>query len=69
MSLTAQQKKALQTLKDCEGYADGWGIIVTDRGVRAEDGQAWVYYRTGLSLVKRGLVEFDEQFGRIRLPR
>ena len=67
LTLTIPQRNAVLVLKACVNYADGWGILVTNPGSHEQDGQAWIQYRTGLALVRKGLAEYDEQFGRIRL--
>jgi hypothetical protein len=65
--LSAAQRKAIATLKACDAYADGWGIMVSPGPTTQEDGQAWIYFRTALSLERRGLAELDVKFGRVRL--
>lgn len=65
--LTKPQLNAIAVLKECADYADGWGVLVTNHGSRMEDGQAWIYYWSGLRLVAKSYAEYDEQFGRIRL--
>lgn len=65
--LTAPQRNAVAALKAGDDYAEGWGILVTNAGSHVQDGQAWIYYWSGLRLVAKGYAEYDEQFGRIRL--
>jgi hypothetical protein len=65
--LTPAQRRARDLLRECDAYADGWGIMVSPGPTTAEDGQAWIYFRTALAMERRGIVELDVRFGRVRL--
>lgn len=67
VKLTAAQALAVKCLRKGDGYADGWGVMVTNYGSRVEDGQAWVYFKTALALEAKKVVELDTRFGRLRL--
>lgn len=66
-SLTGAQRRARDLLRACDAYADGWGIMVSPGPTQSQDGQAWIYFRTALAMERKGVVELDERFGRVRL--
>ena len=55
--LTRRQRAAIDLLKRCDSYDDGWGVLTTAAGSTTIDGQAWINWRTAYSLRDRGLVE------------
>jgi hypothetical protein len=57
--LTPKQRAALRLLFVCESTGDGWGVV-SDAKTEKIDGQAWVHWRTAISLWMRDLVEVDE---------
>jgi hypothetical protein len=60
-------KKALELLKRANEDEDGYsGLMWTEVVAKVEDGTAWIYFRTALALERRGLVELDYQFGRVK---
>lgn len=71
MSLTPAQKRAVAALREQEAISDptweGWGVMLTTYGSRVEDGQARIYFKTALVLERKGVVELDYRFGRVRL--
>jgi hypothetical protein len=68
--LTPKQKLTLDLLKLAKKDEDGYtGLMWTEPIYRIEDDTAWIYFRTALSLEKKGLVELDYRFGRVKLRK
>jgi hypothetical protein len=66
--MTAQQQHAIDLMRECAGYDDGWAVICSSPTPSFKaDGQAWIHWQTALSLVRRDLVEHNEAMGTIRL--
>jgi hypothetical protein len=61
-----KQRNAIELMRRCADHDKGWAVIASD-ATAAFDGQAWIHWRTALSLVDRDLAEHDEDMGTIRL--
>jgi hypothetical protein len=67
-TLSAQQRNAIDLMRECAGYDNGWAVICSSAVPSFKaDGQAWIHWQTALSLVRRDLAEHDEDMGLIRL--
>jgi hypothetical protein len=66
--LSPAQREALELLHRAERDPDGYsGVMMTDPPQSVQDGTAWIYFRTALALERRGRVELDYRFGRVKL--
>lgn len=55
--LTQAQRAAIDLLRACDDYDDGWGVVGNNAGSETIDGQPWINWRTAYSLERRGIVE------------
>jgi hypothetical protein len=67
--LSPAQREALELLGRADRDPDGYsGLMMTEPPQGIQDGTAWIYFRTALALERRGRVELDYRFGRVKLP-
>lgn len=59
MRLTANEKRALDTMHAADERYDGEGVVTTDAGSWLDGGQAWVNWRTARSLERKRLADIE----------
>lgn len=57
--LTPKQRGAIDLLRACDYYDNGWGAVASGETCRL-DGQPWINWRTAYSLRAKGVVEIEE---------
>ena len=68
MTLTKKQRLALDLLQKASRDQDGYsGLMMTGPDYKIEDGTARIAWQTCEALARRGLVEIDRKFGRVRV--